>query len=320
MPDPLVSVLITSYNHEKYIQQAIEGCLMQQTSFPYEIIIHDDASTDKSAQVIQEFAERYPEVIVPILQKENQYSKGVKIFLTVLIPQARGKYIAICEGDDYWTDPLKLEKQVAVMEMDSSVSMCFTGCRHNFIDNSKKAKVVRHYKGNHFLSTEDIIMKSGDVADTVTLILCKEIYKNLPSWCVSSPVGDAANYLLALLSGRVYYLDEVTAVYNRGVPNSWTTRNRQSTEHQTKYLKKIIEMKDNFDKSTDYQFHRYITKRNNLDIMDLSFVVNEQESYKKQYFSRLTPLQKFECQIFHTFGSRLLWHRFHKVLRLLGGW
>lgn len=320
MSDPLVSVVILTYNHEKYIRQSIEGCLMQETSFPYEIIIHDDASTDKSAQIIQEFAEKYPKVIVPILQTKNQYSKDKDFPLTLLIPRARGKYIAWCEGDDYWIDPLKLEKQIAVMETDPTISMCFTASRHNFLDNSKNPKVVRPYKSNCIVSTEDMIMKSGDVADTATLVLSKKIFNQLPGWYSLSPVGDAALYLLALINGKAYYLDQVTATYNRGVPNSWTVRNRNNLENQKKYLINLIAMKENFDKSTDYQFHRYIKKRNNLDIIDLSFVVNDHNNYKEIFYSRLSTCQKVECQFFHLFGSRLLWHRFHKVLRLLGGW
>ena len=104
--EPLVSICCLTYNHAPYIRDAIEGFLMQKTNFPVEILIHDDASTDGTADIIREYETRYPDIIKPIYQTENQYSKGVKISREYQFSRARGKYIALCEGDDYWTDKL----------------------------------------------------------------------------------------------------------------------------------------------------------------------------------------------------------------------
>jgi len=116
---PVVSVCCTTYNHEKFIQQAIEGFLIQKTTFPFEIIIHDDASTDRTAEIVRRYAEKNPHLIKIILQKENQYKKGMlsgsyfgfEPLVRNVLPIAQGQYIALCEGDDYWTDPTKLQKQ-----------------------------------------------------------------------------------------------------------------------------------------------------------------------------------------------------------------
>lgn len=97
----MVSICCITYNHEKYISEALESFLMQKTSFKYEILIHDDASTDNTAKIIREYEKKFPEIIKPIYQIENQYSKGNKINLVYNFPRAKGKYIAICEGDDY---------------------------------------------------------------------------------------------------------------------------------------------------------------------------------------------------------------------------
>ena len=121
---PIVSICCITYNHENYIRDAIEGFLMQKTTFPIEIIIHDDASTDKTAEIVKSYAEKHPDLILPILQAENQYSKGIPIS-TYAYPKARGKYIAFCEGDDYWTDPYKLQKQVDFLESNPDCSWCF---------------------------------------------------------------------------------------------------------------------------------------------------------------------------------------------------
>jgi glycosyltransferase involved in cell wall biosynthesis len=134
---PLVSICCTTYNHEKYIRDAIEGFLMQKTTFPVEILIHDDASTDKTAQIVKEYAENHSDLIITIFQTENQYSQGIKPWPNFVFPRARGKYIALCEGDDYWTDPLKLQKQVDFLEEYTEYNICF----HNvkvYIENENR--------------------------------------------------------------------------------------------------------------------------------------------------------------------------------------
>ena len=122
----VVSICCITYNHESCIEDALEGFLIQETDFPFEIIIHEDASTDKTAGIIREYEAKYPKLIKPIYQKENQYSKGVQISRTFNFPRAKGDYITICEGDDYWTDPLKLKKQLSFLEKNSDYCMVHT--------------------------------------------------------------------------------------------------------------------------------------------------------------------------------------------------
>ena len=105
MIKPPISICCLTYNHEPYIEQCLEGFLMQKVDFPIEILIHDDASTDKTAEIIRKYESKYPEIIKPVYQSENQYSKGISVSRVYQFPRAQGKYIALCEGDDYWTDP-----------------------------------------------------------------------------------------------------------------------------------------------------------------------------------------------------------------------
>lgn len=122
---PVVSVCCTTYNHEGYISQAIDGFLMQETDFPFEIIIRDDCSTDKTADIVREYAEKFPTIIKPIFEIENQYSKGVKP-MPVVYKKAVGEYFALCEGDDYWTNADKLSRQIYFLQNNLKYSFCWT--------------------------------------------------------------------------------------------------------------------------------------------------------------------------------------------------
>lgn len=124
--EPLVSICCITYNHAPYIKECIEGFLMQKTTFPIEILIHDDCSTDGTTEIIKDYEKQYPDLIFPLYEEENQYQKGKASEIDLYnYKRARGKYIAYCEGDDYWTDPLKLQKQVDFMEANPDYSVCF---------------------------------------------------------------------------------------------------------------------------------------------------------------------------------------------------
>ena len=124
-----VSIVCESFNHERYLRQCLDGFVMQKTKFVFEVLIHDDASIDKSADIIREYVEKYPDIIKPIYETENQYSKrdgSVGRIMDEAIDATGAKYVAMCEGDDYWTDPLKLQKQVDFMEANPEYGLCYT--------------------------------------------------------------------------------------------------------------------------------------------------------------------------------------------------
>lgn len=123
---PVVSILCDTFNHEGFIKETLEGFLKQETIFPFEIIVHDDASKDATPAILKEYAERYPLIIKTVLQKENQYSQKINFWSDVTFPMAQGKYIALCEGDDYWIDELKLQKQVDFLENNPDYVITWT--------------------------------------------------------------------------------------------------------------------------------------------------------------------------------------------------
>ena len=144
---PLLSICCTTYNQEKYIAQTLDGFLLQKTNFPIEIIVHDDASTDGTQQIIKEYAEKDSRIKL-ILQTENKYSQNISPWACYCFPAAEGKYIALCEGDDYWVDALKLQKQVDSLESNPDYSIAWTN-----YSNLKNGEITV----NDFGYTKDLV-------------------------------------------------------------------------------------------------------------------------------------------------------------------
>lgn len=141
----VVAIKCLAYNHEPYIRDCLEGFVMQKTNFRFVAIVHDDASTDKTADIIREYEAKYPEIIKPIYETENQYSKhdgSLGRIMDAAIDATGTKYVAMCEGDDYWTDPLKLQKQVDILEKDETLMACVTNC--SVVDD--KGKTIKEIK------------------------------------------------------------------------------------------------------------------------------------------------------------------------------
>lgn len=223
MRAPLVSICCTTFNHKDYIGQCLEGFLDQETDFDYEILIHDDASTDGTIEIINEFEKRFPNKIKPLIQEDNQYSKGIKsINPTFNYPRARGKYIALCEGDDRWIDSKKLQRQVDFLEANPDYSLTFTGCRIE--KASGEVKVIDY--GNEILSYDGENYFSSGVFITTASMLFRRSNLNLYTlpWMLKSFAGDFIIKYCALASGKIAYLPLISCVYNKGVQGSWSAR------------------------------------------------------------------------------------------------
>lgn len=175
---PLVSICCITYNHGPYIRQTLEGFLMQETDFSWELLIHDDASTDGTQDIIREYAARFPDRIRPILREENQYSKGISNISIFNFPRARGTYIAMCEGDDCWTDPKKLQLQVDYLRAHPDCALCFHSARIVTVDGSVSAGRMRPYRGDRRVEPEEIVDKTSGYP-TASLVFPARIMKEL---------------------------------------------------------------------------------------------------------------------------------------------
>lgn len=177
MDSPLVSICCLTFNHEPYIRECLDGFLMQKTSFPFEILIHDDASTDRTPVIIKEYEKKYPGIIKPIYQTENQHKKKIGISRTFQFPRAKGKYIALCEGDDYWTDPNKLQIQVDFLENNEEFAFC---CHRFKIYLQHEDKFINEYSHIFYKDNQDLIIDHELYSKTwITQPLTALIRRNL---------------------------------------------------------------------------------------------------------------------------------------------
>lgn len=215
MNKPLVSICCLAYNHEKYISECLDGFLMQKVDFDFEILIHDDASTDNTAEIIKIYQTKYPEIIKPIYQKENQYSKGVSPTFKYNFPRSKGKYIAMCEGDDYWTDPFKLQKQVDFLETHKDYIITSGGyiSKHNGLKRNIIMESISGIEEETDAGFTFNLESGGWLTKTLTAVFRNrsDIFKKLNQYTYSR---DIHLFYHLLKEGKGYYHKEIFGLYN----------------------------------------------------------------------------------------------------------
>lgn len=235
---PLVSICCATYNQENYIEDAIIGFLSQKTSFPFEIIINDDASTDSTLDVILQYASKYPNIIKVNTHRENQYSRGVKPVRDILIPQAKGKYIALCEGDDYWTASDKLEKQVKALEEKETCNICFSAGEALYANGRKEPLAVHGLDVVHY-EVGDVVSGGGGFMPTASIMVrnVKEVIERLHK--IDSPVGDVVLQILFSYEGGAIFIPEKMVTYRVMSVGSWSSNRslEERLKHRIKMLK-----------------------------------------------------------------------------------
>ena len=259
---PLISIICDVYNHGPYIGQCLDGFVMQHTSFPFEVLVHDDASSDDSVQIITEYASRYPHIIKPILQQANQYSQGVSIWRTFQFPRVKGKYIAICEGDDYWVDPYKLQKQVDMLEADAQCSMCCSDAV--IISNTGISHLGCQCEDSRYLTLDEIVIGGGLYIPTASLVFRKEIVfdEDYVKCTGNCHVGDYPLQIFAAIKGKVYRFAEKQVAYRFEMGNSWTKMlSRQAIEKKISGWRSEFDMLDRMDAYSNFRNTRAFRKR-----------------------------------------------------------
>lgn len=217
-----VSICCVTFNHVVYIRKCLDSFLMQQTKFPIEILVHDDASTDGTSEIIREYAAKYPDVIKPIIQTENQYSKGVRgMNVRFNFTRAKGKYLATCEGDDYWTDPHKLQKQFDFLEANPE----YVAVHHDFVTHDEHDNPVSgFYNFNYKKDYTSKEMALGAFMKFNTMFFRNIGVEQMREFPL---ITNGDKYLIALLAfhGKAKYLPEIApSVYTIHSGGVWSLK------------------------------------------------------------------------------------------------
>ena len=279
---PYVSVVCATYNHVLYIENAIRGFLLQQTSFPFEIVIHDDASTDGTSEIVLNYVKQYPCLIKYILQKENQFSLGRKVN-PLAVEFTKGKYIALCEGDDFWISRNKLQAQINEMKKNPACSISFHSASA-LKKNGHVSKVARHADNIFIYPTEKLIAEDGSFCPTASLIFKREVFDSLPDWFYKkAPVGDYYLQVFGSISGGALFLPMEMSVYRVLSAGSWTENLFQNKDvgKLISHYEKSIDCLSELDKYTDSRYSESIRRAKSLQALSVSILFFRNRCIKK---------------------------------------
>lgn len=347
---PIISIICITYNHVNFIRDAIEGFLKQKTRYSYEIIIHDDASDDGTADIILDYYYKYPDIIKPIIQKQNQHSKGVDIILEIIINHAKGKYLAFCEGDDFWSDPNKLENQVSFLENNIE----FVGTAHRTLligeDRqplySKQSLSVNDFyaycKERRF--TLEHIQRGMMPGHLSSLIFKASLIKNLDIKILNKykewrTVGDRKISALTAAQGDYFCFDKIMSHY-RYLPNngkSWSSRQKNKNNTLPIFWGNIDTMNlinNNFNKSIKlnkkiflclYHAVVYFIKHPSLDNFKIIKDIFELQTYKvkaiitSMFYAIIFPFRKIESSIYFIKERKII-NKYWKYYKNQSSW
>lgn len=261
---PKVSIICTTYNHADFIRQALDSFIMQETNFTYEVLINDDASTDGTSEIIKEYQKKYPHIIKPNIQNENLYSQGIRnMMIRFLLPNAKGKYIALCEGDDYWTDATKLQRQVDFLDKHSDYALCFHPVKVFFENNEQEEHIFPAEKPK--LTVKELLKQN--YIQTNSVMYRRQKYTDLPKEMVP---GDWFLHLYHAYHGKIGYINKAMSAYRRHQGGMWWNAYNDIDliwkQHGIAHLALYIELLHLFDKNNEYRevIHSHIIRMFNL--------------------------------------------------------
>lgn len=258
-----ISCVCITFNQKGYIRDAIDSFLAQETEYRFEIIIHDDVSTDGTRDILLEYNNKYPSIIKLILQDENQYKLGKKI-TPIAVSYANGEYIAACEGDDFWIDKHKLQKQIIELENNKNINLVISkaislypdSTTSDFCDLGSKRKIIPF--------EECILGPPKDFFPTASFFLRKKIFDELPDWFYTdAPVGDYYIQLFAAKYNGVIYLPEATTVYRRDAIGSWSV-DVNKKDRTFEIIKKRMLCKSYIIDDIKYEYKAVVLKKMSL--------------------------------------------------------
>ncbi len=292
----LVSVFCLAYNHEKYIARALDSMVCQQTDFEYEIFVHDDASTDRTAEILREYEARYPDKIRGYYETENQYyNPALHITRDLLVPLSSGEFFAFCECDDSWEDPLKLQRQVDFLRSHPDHSMCVhTAYNHVVGTDESKDEVYPEIEEDRDYDAGEIIRTGAGLFATNSFMIRREAYVDPPACFKMQDIGDYTILMYASFQGKIRCLKQTMSRHNEGVKDSWTVRIWNDPEKHIAHQRAMVGLLQNVDEYYGGKYHEAFADavgEREADILRTEFMIavkkNDKEALKQPRFSAL---------------------------------
>jgi glycosyltransferase involved in cell wall biosynthesis len=293
-----VSVIVHTYNHEKFIRQTLDSILNQQVNFEYEVIVGDDASPDSTPKIIQEYQQKFPNIIKPMLHPKNLGGFGKNNTLATL-SVCQGQYIAAMDGDDYWTNPTKLQKQVDFLDNNPDFVACFHNALIHFEDGSHPDSYVNDATQRVVTTIEDLVGEDEVWYMATSAVMFRNgIMTHYPKWFHESKSGDIPRYILLGKHGKFYYINEVMSVYRKNGGGMSFTDGKQDAD----FLFNRIGMYKGIDSELNYKFHKTVNKNiaryylmlaNSVQYGD-NFIMSKYYALKSLYLSKPNSSNHFK--------------------------
>lgn len=304
-----VFVVCMTYNHENYIRSALEGFLTQKTNFKFKVLVHDDASTDRTQEIISEYAKRKPDIIVPILQKENNYQRGISSYKTEIFPRLEGDYVAICEGDDYWTDENKLQKQVDFLDSHPDYVACVHNCIKLDMRTMEKSLFNQKKTQDGEIVLKDVVFGNWGVYQTASLMCRINNFKNEPDYFKLVNVGDYPRALQLTTEGRMWYMADVMSIYRfASGKDSWTNKhfaskynfekNSKSAKMEADMLSRLLDLyperKEDILPAISAKRYDYMFLSGNISMI-------KKDDYLQEIYRKESLFRKFKAHLLHLY-------------------
>jgi len=295
---PLVDVFMPTYNHGTYLAQAIESVLAQKTDFAYRLNIADDCSTDGAQLLIKQYAEQNPDRIRAIVSPQHLGVLHKDRVSTKVLQSCTGKYVAILEGDDYWTDPHKLQKQVDFLESHPDFAICFHDVKTVNETGAEQPHSVLPPQPKQVWTIEDLL--AGNFIPTCSVMFRHGLIKEFPDWYTNLRIGDWVLHVMNAQHGKIGYLKDVMAVYRIHEGSLWSSDDRLNQITET------IEMLDQVDAYLGFKYRRRIKESKGRRFLESAEIYYERGRLSE---ARVAVKQSLRCLGFRHWGAVNLWFR-----------
>lgn len=321
-----VSICMLSYNHEKYLDEAISSVLLQKTNFPFELLIHDDASQDESQKIIAAYASQYPNIVKPILQHENQHSKRINPSVHFNYPRCSGEYIAFLEGDDFWTDENKLQSQVEALDKYKNIDLCFHKATqiNYFNKNIKNITIGEYATEDTAIPYTNIFFRTHGMVATGSCMIRSSAKENLQEFMRLRPyltLGDLFMQFFGAYPNGAYYINKTMSAYRFGTNGSWTANIINDPEHKIRHEKSLLLAYAELNKLTEGNLNKEINK---IHLQRLIWFFRPSHNLNSPLQSSILDKTSSTAEILNDEGVKFLLPKFQhiqeKILETLKSW